>query len=116
MFQSFDQPLFFAAGLLVRVRKREEKNKHKQYEVNDAAADEKRIVGIQSGSGGGHCNAKYERKKHLGDRDEKFDAHGSNAGCFVNDLGNCRVDTGVEEGIGDTADDCAYVGDHVAAV
>ena len=116
MFQSFDQTLFFAACFLVRIRKREEKNKHKQCEVNDTAADEKRIVGIQSGIGGSYCNAKYERQEHLGDRDKKFDAHGSNTGCFVNDLGNCRVDTGVKEGIGDTADDCAYVGDHVAAV
>ena len=95
--QACNQAFLLAGSLLVRIRKREEEYKYKQYKVKNTAADEKTVVGGQSGSVCCNSHTEYERQEHLRDRDEEFNAHRSDARSLVDDLGNCRVDAGVKE-------------------
>ena len=56
----------------------------------------------QAGGGGCHSNTEYERQKHLRDRNEKFDSHGSDTRSAADNLSNRRIDTGIKERVGDT--------------
>ena len=47
---------------------------------------------------------------------EEFDSHSCNARCFVNNLGNCRINTCVKEGVCNTTNDCTYICDLVSTV
>ena len=116
VFQAVDKSFFFAGCFLVSIRKRKQEYKYKKYDIDNTASVEQAVVGSKSCSCCSYCSAQYEWKKHLCDCDEEFDSHSCNARSFVDDLGNCRVDTGIKEGVCDTTEDCTYISDGVTTV
>ena len=97
MFQAVDKSFFLTSCFLVCIWKWEQEYQYEEYEVDDSTSEEQMVVGSKSCSCCSYGCTEYEWKQHLGDRDEEFNSHGCNARSFVDDLGNCRIDTSVKE-------------------
>ena len=97
MFQAVDKSFFFTCCHLVCVWKWEEEYQYEEYKVDDSTSIEQTVVGSKSCSSCSYGCSKYEWKQHLSDCDKEFDSHGCNTRCFVDDFGNCRVDTCIKE-------------------
>ena len=117
MLQALDESLFPGRAALVRIRvgQGEEENQRQQDNVRNAADEEQRVVGSQPGGGGGDGDAQEEREEHLRNGDKELDAHGRHAGGFIDNLRYRRIDAGIQEGVGNAADNGADIGHLIAA-